>query len=341
MLSLPLPIVVALMLLTVLLLIRERLLRAPSGALFISLLGLYALSLVLVGLRWGYSLTLVLPLMALMATIWNTLAWLAFRSLSRPGPVIDWRADRIHALPAIAIIIGFAFWPPMIEATLVISAVIYAVLLGRLAAKGADQLRMVSLEQTRWTHLALIITTTFLLVSVLLEIVIAYDMSQGGKHAATIIAWVNVPSVFVLGLAAAIAGQSRPAAVPEEIADLPAEEDEAERRESAQLLEQLNALIEAQALHTEPDLTLQRLARKVGVPARRVSRAVNQITEQNVSQWINARRINAACELLDQSDQNVTEVMLAVGFATKSNFNREFRRITGSSPSAWRSRNLA
>jgi AraC-like DNA-binding protein len=32
----------------------------------------------------------------------------------------------------------------------------------------------------------------------------------------------------------------------------------------------------------------------------------------------------------------VTTIMLDAGFQTKSNFNREFRRVTGTSPSLWR-----
>ncbi|WP_365734666.1 helix-turn-helix domain-containing protein [Planktotalea sp.] len=42
-------------------------------------------------------------------------------------------------------------------------------------------------------------------------------------------------------------------------------------------------------------------------------------------------RIKAACAALEQGD-SVTEVMLSAGFNTKSNFNREFLRITGKIP---------
>jgi len=34
--------------------------------------------------------------------------------------------------------------------------------------------------------------------------------------------------------------------------------------------------------------------------------------------------------------QSVTQAMLAAGFDTKSNFNREFLRVTVQTPSAWR-----
>ena len=49
----------------------------------------------------------------------------------------------------------------------------------------------------------------------------------------------------------------------------------------------------------------------------------------------NSYRIREACHSLE-AGASVTEAMLASGFNTKSNFNREFRRITGRTPSAWR-----
>ena len=42
-----------------------------------------------------------------------------------------------------------------------------------------------------------------------------------------------------------------------------------------------------------------------------------------------------ACESL-MDGESVTTAMLSSGFNTRSNFNREFRRITGKSPSDWR-----
>jgi AraC-like DNA-binding protein len=36
-----------------------------------------------------------------------------------------------------------------------------------------------------------------------------------------------------------------------------------------------------------------------------------------------------------RAGESVTEAMFASGFSTKSNFNREFLRVTGASPSKW------
>lgn len=58
----------------------------------------------------------------------------------------------------------------------------------------------------------------------------------------------------------------------------------------------------------------------------------------NVPKYVNTFRIRDACRILEETDMPVTEVIFAVGFTTKSNFNREFQRVTGLNPSEWRSR---
>ena len=81
---------------------------------------------------------------------------------------------------------------------------------------------------------------------------------------------------------------------------------------------------------------LARLARRLGLPAKVLSAAVNRTAGENISRHVNARRIRHACDLLGQGE-NVTAAMLASGFNTKSNFNREFLRVTGKTPSVFRS----
>ncbi|MDO7556654.1 MAG: helix-turn-helix domain-containing protein [Loktanella sp.] len=67
---------------------------------------------------------------------------------------------------------------------------------------------------------------------------------------------------------------------------------------------------------------------------KQLSEAINKVTGENVSRYINAARINEAKAVLS-SGENVTSAMLSSGFNTKSNFNREFLRVAGVSPSEW------
>jgi len=63
---------------------------------------------------------------------------------------------------------------------------------------------------------------------------------------------------------------------------------------------------------------------------------VNRIKGMSGSQYVNTYRIETACARLRATDDTVLDVSLASGFATKSNFNREFLRIIGKTPSQWR-----
>ncbi|MDJ0931120.1 AraC family transcriptional regulator [Breoghania sp.] len=78
---------------------------------------------------------------------------------------------------------------------------------------------------------------------------------------------------------------------------------------------------------------MTRLSRRLGIPVRHVSRAINRKLVQTVPRVINEWRIREAMNLLAETDYPVTTVMFDCGFQTKSNFNREFARITGTSPS--------
>ena len=86
----------------------------------------------------------------------------------------------------------------------------------------------------------------------------------------------------------------------------------------------------------DPGLNLQRLARKVGQPPRRVSQAVKAIQGVNVLVWIDNLRIEEAQQLLCDPDKKVTDVIYEYGFSNKSSFNRAFKRVAGVPPSVWR-----
>ncbi|MNY61663.1 HTH-type transcriptional activator Btr [compost metagenome] len=72
------------------------------------------------------------------------------------------------------------------------------------------------------------------------------------------------------------------------------------------------------------------------MPARRISNAINRIHGISVSQYVNNYRVEEACRLLLTTEEAITQIAFEAGFLTKSNFNREFLRVTGKSPSSWR-----
>jgi AraC-like DNA-binding protein len=81
-------------------------------------------------------------------------------------------------------------------------------------------------------------------------------------------------------------------------------------------------------------LALARIARRMAVPAKALSGAINRVRGENVSRVVNGWRIAEACTLM-RGGASVTEAMLGAGFNTKSNFNREFLRVIGKAPKDW------
>ncbi|MQT14145.1 helix-turn-helix domain-containing protein [Segnochrobactrum spirostomi] len=106
--------------------------------------------------------------------------------------------------------------------------------------------------------------------------------------------------------------------------------------DDAAIVRRIDALMREHRLYRDADLTLERLARRAGIPGRQISAALNRVHGRNVSQVVNEYRVAEARRRLVETRESVTTVMLESGFGTKSNFNREFLRVTGMTPSAYR-----
>ncbi len=110
-----------------------------------------------------------------------------------------------------------------------------------------------------------------------------------------------------------------------------------------QLFQRWEALVSKEQLHKlEFGITLPQAAKKLQVPARQLSNAINQVYGKSFSVYLNDQRIQEAQRLLiDSPEMTVIEVMQESGFSSKSNFNKEFLRVTGLSPSGFRDANLS
>jgi AraC-like DNA-binding protein len=78
------------------------------------------------------------------------------------------------------------------------------------------------------------------------------------------------------------------------------------------------------------------LAKRLQVPSRALSLAINQVKGMNVSQYVNDFRLDHAAKLLAEGQGSVAEVMDQSGFLTRSNFYREFQRRFDMTPAAYR-----
>jgi AraC-like DNA-binding protein len=258
------------------------------------------------------------------------LAWLAF--LRTAADLRDPRRAWPHLLVPGAAASLAAVGPFLLDAMLPATFAAYgAAILWRLRA-GADAapvMRLGAGERPIWLWRLI---GASLIGSAVSDVLIAATLAAGRPEiGGWIITFGSTITLTLVGWVA-VAGDLRRAGAPSEPAVAPAITPPSE--DDAALVARLDALFAQSGLHLDPDLSLTRLARRLGVPAKRLSAAVNRVTGGNVSRHVNARRVAAACARLRAGD-SVTAAWLASGFATRSNFNREFRRVTGTTPNAY------
>jgi AraC-like DNA-binding protein len=103
-------------------------------------------------------------------------------------------------------------------------------------------------------------------------------------------------------------------------------------------LKRLEAVMTGEKPYLDPLLTLPALARKARIPPRHLSQVLNEVLHQNFFDYINTRRIEESKRLLkEKADQErtVLNILLEVGFNSKSSFNSAFKRYTGMTPTSF------
>jgi len=90
--------------------------------------------------------------------------------------------------------------------------------------------------------------------------------------------------------------------------------------------------------HYGKPLTVPHLARLARLSTFHFIRAFRAETGVTPHQYLRARRIDRACELLVTTPMPVTEICDAVGFQSLGSFSALFRRMTGEAPAAYRAK---
>ncbi|MET3580898.1 AraC-like DNA-binding protein [Mesorhizobium robiniae] len=338
--SIPLPFVISI----VLCLILVRMIRQGERklGLFPLLVATFAAQAVLSGLNWNVGWDPARFIQPVVAAVLPALTFAAFDQLRRnrlvrPTDILP------HLVPASIVAILVAFWRAPIDIVLFAIYLGYGLALLRVGRKGPGALSAVRITDEWTAHKALVAVAVMLVVTAFIDAIVSLDFVLGdGQQARTLLSVASVLWLAVAGYAATVADNTHPDNETNSSADdfasssaLPAstsiEDDEA-------IASRVDALMREQHLYRDPDLTLERLARRAGIPGRQISGALNRIHGRNVSQLVNEYRVSDAKRRLVTTRDPVTVIMLESGFGTKSNFNREFLRITGMTPSSYRRR---
>src|SRR5205814_9963937 len=111
---------------------------------------------------------------------------------------------------------------------------------------------------------------------------------------------------------------------------------------SERYLDKLLNFMKQEQPFTDGDLTIQKLAERLAIPAHHLSQTINERLGQTFSDFINSYRIEEAKRrLLDPALKHLSVLGIAeeVGFNSKSSFNSVFKKHTNMTPSEFRNAN--
>jgi transcriptional regulator GlxA family with amidase domain len=77
------------------------------------------------------------------------------------------------------------------------------------------------------------------------------------------------------------------------------------------------------------DLSVERLADRIGMSARHFSRVCQRETNMNPGQFVDRMRVEAAQQMIDSSSMGLKEIADACGFRSADSMRRTFVRVIG------------
>lgn len=155
------------------------------------------------------------------------------------------------------------------------------------------------------------------------------------------LAFVNLFFVFAIRQPELFAGVER--AEADEVTPEARSSPRLPERDAERYGERLEALMREERPFLDPELTLQELAGRIGLPERDLSALLNESLDRSFYDYVNHRRIEHAKAMLRDPamrGRGVLEIMHDSGFRSKSAFYEAFRRHAGSTPAEFRRQSL-
>lgn len=291
MLTLPIPMFGALVL--GFLFLRLVVLESRLGPLSV-LVALCALQSLIISLAQHYlvpGMRLIQPITAMFIP---AAAWLAFAStMLRPFR----RTDITHALGPIFAVLALNTEPALLDLLIPGTFLGYGIAIGLHCLRGPDALPQIRLEHGHLPAMIWAVIALSLGASALSDVLIVATQSLGAFWLAPwLISGFSTANLLLIGVLGVTGVLRTEPARDVRVGNSPAD---------VAVMKRLEELMQTQRPYLNPDLTLMKLARKTGIPAKQLSSAINRSTGQNVSRYVNNARIATAQKCLSEGE-NVT-----------------------------------
>lgn len=306
-----------------------------ARSLFTIVFALIATSTFLIGLRFGYGIEHLIVIQRIIPLFVGPFIYLGFVALTQPVTKTHSALVKHVGLAGVAALLPQIIPQirPGFDFVIGASYLFYCIALLLLWRRGGDDLAYAPLDLARSLRQWMLGSALMLAIMLVFDTIIAISFAMRRfDDAIQLISYGSVVSIISLILVIFVFVKSPLRRVDVKPVAAPLKSIHAKLEDAARSL-----LMQSQ-LYLDTDLTLVRLAKRLHVPARALSEAINQTQKMNVSQYVNGFRLQHATNLLENSDLNVTQVMQQSGFLTRSNFYREFERVYAISPIEYRAR---
>jgi len=92
-------------------------------------------------------------------------------------------------------------------------------------------------------------------------------------------------------------------------------------------------------LYVQPDCSLELIAQKTDLTTQRIDFVLNKAFGFTFKQFLNTMRMTEAKRLIVETDINITEIALSVGYRNVSGFSKTFKEEEGLTPGEYRKKN--
>ncbi|MFD2165628.1 helix-turn-helix domain-containing protein [Thalassotalea euphylliae] len=98
----------------------------------------------------------------------------------------------------------------------------------------------------------------------------------------------------------------------------------------------IEAAMQQDKLYLDASLSLQKLAKHISTSPNYISQTLNESLGMNFFDYVNKHRVQAAQQLLRETDDTVLDIAMNVGFNAKSSFYTAFKKEVFQTPSQYR-----
>lgn len=105
--------------------------------------------------------------------------------------------------------------------------------------------------------------------------------------------------------------------------------------EYRQIMTEANNEMEYNRAYRQTSITIDSFAQQLNIPRNTLSKAINKVTGNNFSYYVNDYRVKEAVRLMvknTDNDLSINELYEQVGFGNRASFYRVFKQFTGLSP---------